>query len=393
MNLPHRNNAKFTKFSWVICVLLSILVHVMMFICGAIMPTIWWSGGGEILTNQKKDKATIRLVNWQRQQLGKDEPTKETRLEKPIVKTSLEQESATAPEKSKFQSDKNTRAEGGRKAPDSSEVELPAQDGRESAELVLFDQNEQKGDISHEKENVQPLLNGQNKNNLSANESSVIPPLQGNANEVSDKQESQEANEKLAQQENVVPKKEDAPIQLPSAVLVPHPSESEHGENSKFAQLEKLFLQSRPQSSGKKTYYDPIFGESSQPGFKTNERKTRQIGKFSLGRRPSVDVEKTVLGDYQMQVYRAIAIPWYYECERNRSLVEIGSITVQLLINKAGKVTTMTQMARSGASENQKAFTFRAIKNAMLPPMPKEVQDSLIGEQMELHFTFNFSFY
>ncbi|MDO4410729.1 MAG: hypothetical protein Q4C05_05560 [Akkermansia sp.] len=393
MNLPHRNNAKFTGFSWGICVLLSILVHVMMFICGAVMPTTWWTMGDEFLTNQKKEKTTIRLVKWQRQHSEMKESAKEKSPEKPIVKTSLEQESATPPEIPKFQSDKNTRAEGGRKAPDSSEVELPAQDGKESPELVLFDQKEQKGDISHEKETAVPLLNGHNENDVSINESRLIPPQQGNANEVIDKQNSLEASEKLAQQENTSPKKESAPIQLPSAVLVPQPAEFEEGDDSKFAQLEKLLLQSRPQSSGKKTYYDPIFGESSQPGFKTNERKTRQIGKFSLGRRPSVDVEKTVLGDYQMQVYRAIAKPWYYECERNRSLVEIGSITVRLLINKAGKVTTMTQMARSGASENQKAFTFRAIKNALLPPMPKEVQDSLIGEQMELHFTFNFSFY
>ncbi len=393
MNLPDRNNVKFTGFSWAICVFLSILVHVMMLICGMMVPATWWTGGDNYLTSQKKDKSTLRLVKWQRQHLGKEESVKEKKTEKPIVKTSIEQESATPPEISKFQSDKNTRAEGGRKSPDSKEVELPAQDGKESPELVLFDQMEQKGDLAHEKEIVEPLVNGHNENDVSINESQEILPQQGNENEVVNKQESQKSNEKLAQQENTSPKKESAPIQLPSAVLVPQPAESEVGDDSKFAQLEKLLLQSRPRVSEKKTYYDPIFGESNQPGFKTNERKTRQIGKFSLGRRPSVDVEKTLLGDYQMQVYRAIAKPWYYECERNRSLVEIGSITVRLLINKAGKVTTMTQMARSGASENQKAFTFRAIKNALLPPMPKEVQDSLIGDQMELHFTFNFSFY
>lgn len=89
----------------------------------------------------------------------KVEPQLESRRQEPaeylpaIVKTNEEQESATRPEAPKFQSNRNTRAEGGRKDPDSSR-DMPAQDGveRENGEIVLFDQNRQDGDLSHERD-------------------------------------------------------------------------------------------------------------------------------------------------------------------------------------------------------------------------------------------------
>lgn len=70
-----------------------------------------------------------------------------------VVKTSEEQESATRPETPRFQSNRNTRREGGRKDPDSSR-DMPAQDGeeRENGEIVLFDQERQDGDMSHERD-------------------------------------------------------------------------------------------------------------------------------------------------------------------------------------------------------------------------------------------------
>lgn len=89
----------------------------------------------------------------------KVEPQLEGRKQEPseylpaVVKTNEEQESATRPEVPKFQSNRNTRAEGGRKDPDG-DRDMPAQDGveRENGEIVLFNQERQDGDLSHERD-------------------------------------------------------------------------------------------------------------------------------------------------------------------------------------------------------------------------------------------------
>ena len=47
-------------------------------------------------------------------------------------------------------------------------------------------------------------------------------------------------------------------------------------------------------------------------------------------------------------------------------------------------------ITRRGAGIIQQSFTFGAIRQAQLPPMPPAVQRELIGNQLELIFTFNF---
>ena len=140
----------------------------------------------------------------------------------------------------------------------------------------------------------------------------------------------------------------------------------------------------------KQPLYDPMFNAENQPGFKTHERKTKLTGKFSFGRRPTLDVEATPLGRYQMIVYRAIGEQWYRQCDLNRDLIVAGTVRIRILIAKNGNVTSMRQTSRVGASEVQKSFTFLAIKLAKLPAMPPEVRNELVGETLEMYFDFNF---
>ena len=133
-----------------------------------------------------------------------------------------------------------------------------------------------------------------------------------------------------------------------------------------------------------------MFNAESQPGFKTHEQKTKQTGKFSFGRRPTLDVEATPMGTYQAIVYRAIGEQWYRQCDLNRDLIVTGTVRIRILINKNGKISFMRQTSRVGASEVQKSFTFLAIKLARLPAMPPEVRSMLVGDSLEMYFDFNF---
>ena len=67
-----------------------------------------------------------------------------------------------------------------------------------------------------------------------------------------------------------------------------------------------------------------------------------------------------------------------------------GSVVVSLRINADGLLENMELVRRRGASMIQQSFTFGAIRNASLPPMPSQVRREMHGDLLELIFTFNF---
>lgn len=94
-----------------------------------------------------KDRTVSVLIEKE-----KEDPVEEDR--KPaFLKTSPAQETADTPKDAAYIGERPTRAEGGPKAPDDIK-EMPAQDGEKpkSDEIVLFDQNRQDGDLSHERD-------------------------------------------------------------------------------------------------------------------------------------------------------------------------------------------------------------------------------------------------
>lgn len=342
----------------------------------------------------------------------KVEPQLEGRKQEPseylpaVVKTNEEQESATRPEVPKFQSNRNTRAEGGRKDPDG-DRDMPAQDGveRENGEIVLFNQERQDGDLSHERDGNKNASPGASSNVPYQPLEPSMPPA-GHPGSLAHspvkKGEPGKLEEEKTARQNIRHAQERA-IQLPHAVVLPSPGDSEKpdpleelarsiakGADNPPLNLPNLDLVPNTKPVQKQPLYDPMFNAESQPGFKTHERKTKQAGKFSFGRRPTLDVEATPMGTYQAIVYRAIGEQWYRQCDLNRDLIVTGTVRIRILINKNGKVSSMRQTSRVGASEVQKSFTFLAIKLARLPVMPPEVRSMLVGDSLEMYFDFNF---
>jgi hypothetical protein len=178
---------------------------------------------------------------------------------------------------------------------------------------------------------------------------------------------------------------------LPGKIIKQHEPSPDHNPKS-IAEKQTPARQppTARQSAGPQPIYDPMFAADSQPGFKTYERKTKLSGKFSFGRRATLDVSSSPMGQYQAIVYRAIGNQWYHQCEINRDLILVGMIQVRILILPNGKIHSTREIARSGASEGQKSFTFLAIKLARIPAMPPEVRQELIGETLEMIFDFNF---
>lgn len=405
MSFKQRRRNGLFRVSWGMCLLLSVLVHLFLLAGSYLVPEEW-------LVSPRPPEAEKRQVVVSARMVRKVEPPQEGRRQTPeehlpsIVKTSEEQESATRPETPQFQSNRNTRAEGGRKDPDGSR-DMPAQDGvkRENGEIVLFDQERQDGDMSHERDGNENAAPGASANVPPQPLDPSMPPaghpdsMDPSSNRTGVPGKSSE--EGLAQQNRR--NAQERAMQLPHAVTVPQPGDPEKpdplqelaksiakGAEVPPLDLPNLNLPPNTRPVQKQPLYDPMFNAESQPGFKTHERKTKQTGKFSFGRRPTLDVEATPMGMYQAMVYRAIGEQWYRQCDLNRDLIVTGTVRIRILIGRNGKVSSMRQTSRVGASEVQKSFTFLAIKLARLPAMPPEVKNQLIGESLEMYFDFNF---
>ncbi len=403
MKLKRQRRKRLLKVSWGACVLLSVLFHLILIGGMAIIPAEWLSRTDKLHLSPYRQQVTVsaRMVKKVSPQ---ETRLKDTATQQKLIKTNEDQESATRPEDPKMVSNRNTRKEGGRKDP-TSKADMPEVAGKErkeDEEIVLFDQDKRDGDLSHERDGSKNAQQGSPDNKPLQPFDPSAPPVgspDGVATAQNDKGRSQ-PNGKQYVAQNATPPRERG-MQLPSAVTVPHPGKSEEldplltkakqiakGEDVPLTDLNKdnAFLQPKPAQ----TQYDPFFSPESQPGFKTHERKTAVHGRFGFGRRPTLDVEATPAGIYQMLVYRAIGEQWYLLCDANRDLIVAGTIRIRIMIDKKGKVATMRQVLRNGASEVQKAFTFQSIKRAKLPVMPPEVVKEIIGDMMEMNLDFHF---
>ncbi|MFR1319889.1 MAG: hypothetical protein ACLSCR_06245 [Akkermansia sp.] len=402
MSFNQRRQGRLFRVSWGACLLLSVLAHLFLLAGTYLVPEEW-------LSSPRPAEARRQVVVTARM-VRKVEPEKEGNRQAPqerlpsVVKTSEEQESATRPETPRFQSNRNTRREGGRKDPDSSR-DMPAQDGeeRENGELVLFDQERQDGDMSHERDGNKDADPGLPPACPSSRW--TRPPSAGPSGRT---ESFPNATGSLRRRgRRPCPAGQDAcagtchaaspcghaaPARQAGRTGRPEGTGKSIARGADRSPLDLPDLQLPPNARPpqKQPLYDPMFNAENQPGFKTHERKTKLTGKFSFGRRPTLDVEATPLGRYQMIVYRAIGEQWYRQCDLNRDLIVAGTVRIRILIAKNGNVTSMRQTSRVGASEVQKSFTFLAIKLAKLPAMPPEVRNELVGETLEMYFDFNF---
>ncbi|HBI13187.1 MAG TPA: hypothetical protein DDX86_06025, partial [Akkermansia sp.] len=227
MSFRQRRRNGLFRVSWSTCLLLSVLAHLFLLAGSCLVPEEWLASPRPAEAERRKVAVSARMVK-------KVEPQQEGRKQEPaeylpaVVKTNEEQESATRPEAPKFQSDRNTRAEGGRKDPDG-DRDMPAQDGveRENGEIVLFNQERQDGDLSHERDG--------NKN-ASPGASSNVPyqplepsmPSSGHPDSLARSTVKKgipgKSEEEKTAQQNVRHTQERA-MQLPHAVVLPRPGD------------------------------------------------------------------------------------------------------------------------------------------------------------------------
>lgn len=301
---------------------------------------------------------------------------------RPTVKTSTDTPQAV-PDQPEYEGKRSTRAAS---SPDArhraSAAHAPAMDGEEKDELVTFDQERQDGDLEHEGK---------------AQQQQPSPPAPEPAGELPEVHDSaqpqgQDAADAQADATQALTLTDDT-----SGQLKLRDAETERAEQEQLSARRGIpgGMEEAPtaRAESPRVFYDPSLAEWAQPqkpGFRTHERRSRSSGRFVFGRGAALNVVSTPRGAYEALVYRRVAHFWYMACDDHRGDIIPGKITISLRIDKRGRIDSMALIRRSGASVSQQSFTFKAIRQATLPPMPPEVQADVIGKLMELIFEFNF---
>ena len=305
--------------------------------------------------------------------------------QRPVVKTDSDRPEQR-PKKTEFQGNRNTRAEGeGDKPQTPDSTPVPTMLGEQKEELNTVERERQDGSPEHEGKNrPTPALPPTPEPAPGMPDSPTAPQPDAGEQATKSTAEATPTARPLLEETDGAMKLRPADEQEPS---IDSPQQAAPSPGSPESQGKHP---TPPRPKIRRQVYDPSLADHSQPGFRTTERRSRSNGQFVLGRNPALNVSATPMGRYEMMVYRRIAARWYAACDEHRGDIIPGRIIIAFRLNKRGGVETMNLITRRGASVIQQGFTFRAIRNAQLPPMPISVQRELIGEQLELIFTFNF---
>lgn len=382
-----------------LCLLLSLILHLIFLLL------ITLSGERRHHTPAPAAQPRQRLIRVQRSKPAAPEQTQKEPQQKPFAKTSADTPQAL-PEQPDYEGSRNTRAAS---APDAdrlrSDKHAPAQTGEEKDELVTFEQERQDGDLDHEgKKPQQPPTPPQPplpENAVTEQPQQPEPPAHGQEDaagdtpqpDATDRENRPAPTTPSAEQRTPEPngelllrneeREQETPTADTPATATAQGTDSGTGLSP---------TPPRNQRKRRPVFYDPSLA-TPQPdtvGFRTRERRSRSTGRFIMGRGAALNVTATPLGRYESEIYRRIAYHWYQACDEHRGDIIPGSITISLRINKRGHLENMDLVRRHGAGVIQQSFTFRAIRRASLPPMPGAVRQEIVGELLELIFTFNF---
>lgn len=360
---------------------LSVLVHLTTVILLVV------TGSGE--TAQKRGNAVLENKGKQRVlRIARAEEKQRKEEKLPFAKTDPDREEQT-PVRADFVGARDSKESSSEFAPRRrSDAPLPTQNGEESEEIVTFSQRAQKG----------PLEDNRISRRATpppappAVATTPPPPQQRPTTERGSREQPRTGTPGIPAAQ-LPPKKEAGADTAPIRLATQQPGEGEE-EGAAPIRIQPAVAPIRTPAPGRQgTVYDPSLADSVQPsgaGFRTHERLTRSTGRFVVGSRPSLNVASTPRGRYEEEIYRRIAYFWYRACDEHRGDIIPGSVVISLRINTWGSLENMELVRRRGASVIQQSFTFGAIRNASLPPMPRQVQREIHGDLLELIFTFNF---
>jgi TonB family protein len=252
------------------------------------------------------------------------------------VQTSESQRADKPPENSVFESDKDTHAAS--PLPAAGDAPVPTQDGRDQPGLSLENKEYTAGPVARES-------------------SPAVQPRQ----ETAPQPKAEESKPKMTPQQST---------QL-ALLEPPKPKTSPRPKAAKAVRQEQQQQAQTPQP----------------PGYQPQTRITRIRGNISNKGRAALSATATPLGRYKKMLSDAIGSRWYYYVTEQLGLLNVGTVEVRFVVRQNGNVERV-QVLRNSSNESFAACTVRAIMEADIPPIPKELVPMLEGSRIEIEYSF-----
>jgi TonB family protein len=252
------------------------------------------------------------------------------------VQTSESQRADKPPENSVFESDKDTHAAS--PLPAAGDAPVPTQDGRDQPGLSLENKDYTAGPVARES-------------------SPAVQPRQ----ETAPQPKAEESKPKMTPQQST---------QL-ALLEPPKPKTSPRPKAAKAVRQEQQQQAQTPQP----------------PGYQPQTRITRIRGNISNKGRAALSATATPLGRYKKMLSDAIGSRWYYYVTEQLGLLNVGTVEVRFIVRQNGNVERV-QVLRNSSNESFAACTVRAIMEADIPPIPKELVPMLEGSRIEIEYSF-----
>src|SRR5205085_198228 len=91
----------------------------------------------------------------------------------------------------------------------------------------------------------------------------------------------------------------------------------------------------------------PVLPQQPSSSYRREQSKTRLQGNISNRGIASVNALGTPLGRYQKMVYDAIGSRWYGLIDQNRDRVNIGTVHVEFVVDRGGRITKLRILENS----------------------------------------------
>jgi outer membrane biosynthesis protein TonB len=143
---------------------------------------------------------------------------------------------------------------------------------------------------------------------------------------------------------------------------------------------------------------DEVAKTTSKPqdkAFMPFTRTSENKGTISnRGTEDAVDAEGSPKGKYIRAVTSQVEKKWHLYRALRRDMVSPGSLKVEFYVNSKGKVENLRIVNDRESTTLLSEFTVRAIRDAEIPPMPREVMDMLpIMDKQRLKIEYNVLIY
>ena len=124
---------------------------------------------------------------------------------------------------------------------------------------------------------------------------------------------------------------------------------------------------------------------ASKSGFSPVKVQSAVNGSLTNKGENAMDVEESAMGRYKKSVTDAIARKWHRFRKDNADLVTWGTLKLSFKVTADGQVKNLT-IKEDKSNALLKEFTLKAIQEASIPTMPKEVSEKLGTSGLEMNY-------